>query len=59
MILGDSGVGKNLIINRFVDDIFDDNISSTFGINFSYKEIIINKKHILKKIIDTCDQEKY
>ncbi len=58
--LGDSGVGKTSIIKRYCENKFEDNISSTLGINFSIKEIIIDKKDkIHLKLIDTCGQEKY
>jgi len=58
--LGDSGVGKTSIINRYINGIFNDNNSSTVGINFSFKELFINKTQKIKlKLIDTCGQEKY
>jgi len=58
--LGDSGVGKTSIINRYAKNQFDDNISSTLGMNFAYKEIKFNNKDkILLKLVDTAGQEKY
>ena len=60
--LGDSGVWKTSIINRYVNNKFDNNNSSTIGIKFSYKEIKLNNKDkiILKlKLVDTAGQEKY
>ena len=58
--LGDSGVGKTSIINRYVKNKFDDNISSTLGMNFAYKEIKFNNKDkIILKLVDTAGQEKY
>jgi len=58
--LGDSGVGKTSIINRYISGKFDNNIFSTIGINFSLKKLVINKsQNIQLKIIDTCGQEKY
>ena len=57
--LGDSGVGKTSIINRYVKDIFNDNNASTIGINVSIKEIYFNQQKINLKLIDTCGQEKY
>jgi len=60
ILLGDSGVGKDSIVKRFNNNIFDDNNSSTVGINFSIREMIVNKKDKIKlKLIDTCGQEKY
>jgi len=61
--LGDSGVGKTSIIKRYCEKKFDDNNQSTIGINFSYKEMNVDKKNkkikIKLKLIDTCGQEKY
>ena len=58
--LGDSGVGKTSIINRYIIGNFIDNVTSTLGVNFSYKKLIINKNvKITLKLIDTCGQEKY
>ena len=58
--LGESGVGKTSIINRFTKNEFYENISSTIGINFSNKEMIINNKHkIILRIIDTAGQERF
>ena len=58
--LGDSGVGKTSIINSYVKNEFDNNISSTIGMNISYKEIKFNNKDkIILKLVDTAGQEKY
>jgi len=58
--LGDSGVGKTSIITRYVKNVFDNNISSTLGMNFDYKEIHFNNKDkIILKLVDTAGQEKY
>ena len=58
--LGDSGVGKTSIINRYVKNKFNDNITSTLGLNFSYKEIKFNNNgKIILKLVDTAGQEKY
>jgi len=58
--LGDSGVGKTSIINRYVKNEFDNNLSSTLGMNFAYKEILFNNgDKIMLKLVDTAGQEKY
>ena len=58
--LGDSGVGKTSIINKYITGKYDPNSISTLGINFVYKNLIINKtQNIILKLIDTCGQEKY
>jgi len=57
--LGDSGVGKTSIINRYINNEFNDNNPSTIGMNFSFKKLYINKQKIKLKLMDTCGQEKY
>ena len=58
--LGDCGVGKSSIINRFINNAFDENISSTVGINFSKKEMTLSKKDkIILKLVDITGQEKF
>lgn len=39
MILGDGGVGKSCIMNRFVTDRFDEHSFHTIGVEFLNKEI--------------------
>ena len=58
--LGNSGVGKSSIINRYVNQSFDEKSLSTIGLNFSFKEVTLkNKRKIQLKLIDTGGQEKY
>ena len=57
--LGECGVGKTAIIKRFVDGKFED-YESTTGVNYSYKEMLINKKDkIILRLVDTTGQEKF
>ena len=58
--LGNPGVGKTSIIQRYLRNIFDDNSMSTVGIQFSYKEVKLdNNESINLKLIDTGGQERY
>lgn len=58
--LGESGVGKTSIINRYVDDTFNNDEISTFGIKRSFKIYTVNNGKNLKiNLIDTGGQEKY
>ena len=58
--LGNAGVGKTSILQRYLYDKFNINSESTIGIELSYKEIILeNNERVTLKIIDTCGQEKY
>ena len=57
--LGNPGVGKTSIIQRFVCDDFNPDQLSTLGISYSFRVLNINKKNIKLKLIDTGGQEKY
>ena len=58
--LGDSGVGKISIIKRYANNIFYENVLSTVGVGFAFKEVeLSNKKKIKLKLIDTAGQEKF
>ena len=58
--LGDSGVGKTSLIQRFTDKIYNENTITTIGFGSSTKDIVLkNGKKIRLKLIDTMGQEKY
>ena len=58
--LGDSGVGKTSIINRYIKNEFDENNEATLGIKYSYKEIKFNNKDkIILKLVDTAGKERF
>lgn len=39
VFIGESSVGKSSILNRYVDEIFDENYLATIGVDFKFKEI--------------------
>ena len=59
IVVGDSGVGKTNLINRFASDKFDTNSKSTIGVEFVYKALKINKEIIKVEVWDTAGQERY
>ena len=60
IIIGNSGVGKTSILERFILDKFNESLLSTIGINCSEKIIILeNGKKIKLKLYDTAGQEKF
>ena len=46
IILGDSGVGKTAVLNRFTDGDFRETDVSTIGVDFKIKIIDIEGKRI-------------
>mgnify|MGYP002626302266 CR=1 FL=1 len=61
VLVGDSGVGKTCIIQRYVNDKYSDNTESTSASTYTYK--IVNYKEYNKSISldiwDTAGQEVY
>lgn len=58
-ILGDSGVGKSSLVQRFVHNTFSIANESTIGASFMTKTLIVNQKTVKLNIWDTAGQEKY
>ena len=61
VLVGESGVGKTSIINRYVENYFNPNSESTTGASFASKIVTFDKfqKSIKFEIWDTAGQEKY
>ena len=57
--LGNPGVGKTSIIQRFVNDEFNPDQLSTLGVSLTFRVLTINKRKLKLKLIDTGGQEKY
>jgi GTPase SAR1 family protein len=39
IVIGNSGVGKSCIVNRFIQDEYSDEIESTIGVEFGAKVV--------------------
>lgn len=59
IMIGDSGVGKSSILNRFTEDRYSESFISTIGIDFKVRSIDINKQMVKLQIWDTAGQERY
>ena len=59
VLLGDSGVGKSSIAQRYVTDTFRPHGESTIGASFMSKMIVNNGSPCKCQIWDTAGQEKY
>ena len=58
-ILGDSGVGKSSLVQRFVHNTFTVGNESTIGASYLSKTIVVGDRTIKFNIWDTAGQEKY
>ena len=59
VLLGDIGVGKSSIIQRYVENKFEQNKASTLTANYFEKEVKINGQDITLEIWDTAGQEQF
>ena len=47
ILLGDSGVGKSSILQRYYEDVFDSKIEVTNNAHFLEKEVTINEENVI------------
>jgi Ras-related protein Rab-6A len=59
IFLGDQGVGKSSIMNRFIHDKFEVSYQATVGLDFHSKNVIIDKQEVRLYLYDTAGQEKF
>jgi Ras-related protein Rab-7A len=59
ILLGDSGVGKTSLINRYRTHHFSSRIKATVGADFCTKEIKFGDQLISVQIWDTAGQERF
>jgi Ras-related protein Rab-7A len=59
IILGESGVGKTSLMNRYVRNEFSMRYKATIGADFMTKDIMIEDKPITLQIWDTAGQERF
>lgn len=59
VILGNGGVGKSSLMNRFVNNEFDAQSFHTIGVEFLNKDIHINDTTFTMQIWDTAGQERF
>jgi len=60
VLLGDSGVGKSQLVNRFTKNEFNADSKATIGVEFATRTVRIEDKKLVKaQIWDTAGQERY
>jgi Ras-related protein Rab-7A len=59
IILGDSGVGKTSIMNRFVNQKFSLQYKSTIGADFLTKEMLVDDRLVTLQLWDTAGPERF
>ena len=59
ILIGDSGVGKTSLINRYVNNQFSDVYKATIGSDFLIKPVTVNGQQHTLQIWDTAGHERY
>lgn len=59
IVVGDSGVGKTNLIQRYTKDKFSPEFASTLGVDFSSLDVQLKNKRVKIQFWDTAGQEKY
>jgi len=59
IILGDSGVGKTLLMNQYVNKKFNAQYKATIGADFLTKEVTVDDRLVTMQIWDTAGQERF
>lgn len=59
ILLGDGGVGKSSLMNRYVTNKFDSHLFHTIGVEFLNKELEVDGRRVTLQIWDTAGQERF
>lgn len=59
LMLGDSGVGKTSLVQRFCEDSFQGGLVGTMGVDFKMRTEEVNGENVLVQVWDTAGQERF
>ena len=59
IVVGNQSTGKSCILNRFVNETFDENYQATIGLDFQSKNVTIHDQDVRLILYDTAGQEKF
>lgn len=59
VLIGDSGVGKTSLLQRFAEQFFSDTHITTIGVDFKLRTIQVGNKRVKLQVWDTAGQEKF
>lgn len=58
-LIGDGGVGKTCLVNRYMTGLFKANSTMTIGVDFHLKSLKIKEKNIALQIWDFAGEERF
>jgi len=59
VLIGDSGVGKTSLLQRFAEQYFSETHITTIGVDFKLRTIQVGNKRVKLQVWDTAGQEKF
>ncbi|CAF1392835.1 unnamed protein product, partial [Didymodactylos carnosus] len=59
LIIGDSGVGKTAVLQRFANDYYSTDYVATIGVDFQIRTIDIDSKDVKLQVWDTAGQDRF
>ena len=59
ILIGDSGIGKTSIINKYINNIFTDKHLCTIGVDFMMKTLKLKNTNVKLQVWDTAGMERY
>ncbi|XP_066989798.1 ras-related protein Rab-43 [Macrobrachium rosenbergii] len=59
VVIGDCGVGKTCVVQRFKSGMYVERHGNTIGVDFSMKTVTVDNKKVKLQIWDTAGQERF
>ncbi|XP_065919136.1 ras-related protein ORAB-1-like isoform X2 [Dysidea avara] len=59
VVIGDARVGKSCLLQRFMNDTYDDNYTFTIGVDYNHKTIDLDEETIKLQVWDSGGQERF
>ncbi|CAH1265941.1 RAB43 [Branchiostoma lanceolatum] len=59
VLIGDAGVGKTCVVQRFKSGTYMERCGSTIGVDFTMKTVVIDDKRVKLQVWDTAGQERF
>lgn len=59
VMIGDCGVGKTCVVQRFKSGTYVERHGNTIGVDFAMRTLTLNKKRVKLQIWDTAGQERF
>ncbi|XP_014663441.1 PREDICTED: ras-related protein Rab-43-like isoform X2 [Priapulus caudatus] len=59
VLIGDAGVGKTCVVQRFKTGVFTERHGSTIGVDFTMKTLVLDGKRVKLQVWDTAGQERF